>query len=137
MTDRRRLGLLAMALGIVAACSSTPTSLCACSLPGPYGVAHGTVTAGGAPVSGARMRAWVLAPGCDQATARLVDPGGQHPGSRADGGYELFIPRVHDANTACVRVVAERAPGDTAFAQVPDFDVNGVGTRTPVDVAFP
>lgn len=135
MTRRKTFALLAVALGIGAACSS-PTLVCACSFPGPFGVAYGTVTAGGPPVAAARLHAVVMAPGCSESTAVVLRPDPQ-PATAADGSYQLYIPRTHEGNTHCVRVVAERAPGDSAFTQVADFDVNGIGNRTLVDIAFP
>jgi hypothetical protein len=136
MTTRKRIALFGLTIGIIAACGPGPTELCACTLPGPFGVAFGTVTAGGAPVAGARIHAVVLPAGCTGTAVELPAPEFR-PATAADGSYELHIGAVHPGDTNCVRVVAERGPGDSAFTQVDAFDVHGMGTRTRVDIAFP
>ena len=136
MTTRKRIALFGLTLGLIAACGPGPTELCACSYPGPFARAFGTVTAGGAPLAGAEIHASVMPPGCSEAQA-VRYPFGGGPVSAADGSYELSVPAIHGGNTNCVRIVAQRAAGDSAFTLVPDLAVGSVGTRTRVDVAFP
>lgn len=140
MRPSRKL-LAAFGVALAAACTGNPVELCACSLPGPELLAVGSVaTSGGAPVAGARMHARVMMPGCDEGTAVAVPFEGQRPQSGADGGYSLRFFAAHAAQQQCVRVVAHRAPGDSAFSAPvlfePVFERGGPAPRT-VHVVFP
>jgi hypothetical protein len=136
----RRAALMGAALGVAAACAS-PTAMCGCPPARWHGVAFGTVrTAAGAPVAGAQVHAVIPSGGCS-AQSQDADPiPPQRPTTTANGGYELHFYSVSGGETQCVRVVASRAPGDSAFTQVAAFPLRLDSEDPPrqaADVVFP
>jgi hypothetical protein len=132
-----RAMLVGAVLGIAAACAH-PTAVCSCVLPPNDGLAYGIVrTAAGAPVAGAFVHAVAMAPGCAANTARVSPPG---PQTAEDGTYELRFYSSSGGTEGCVRIVAHRAPLDSAFSQVDPFPYgvqNGQLIRQRVDITFP
>lgn len=91
----------AIAFAAVVACTSTPTALCGCSMPGPYSVLYGRVTdPAGTPVAGATVH-WEAGPaGC------ATIAGAQNVPVDASGVYRVGVFLVGEGAEQCVRLAA-------------------------------
>ncbi len=91
----------AIAFAALVACTSTPTALCGCSMPGPYSVLYGRVTdPAGTPVAGATVH-WETGPaGC------ATIAGSQSVPVDASGVYHVGVFPVGDGAEQCVRLAA-------------------------------
>lgn len=98
---RTRIPRLLAVSAFVVACELHPVDTCACSLPPPYDIVYGTVTApGGGAVAGATVQADVGGPECQSSVER------ESLYSDAAGRYR--IPVFHTGGYAqqCIRLVA-------------------------------
>jgi hypothetical protein len=138
MNRPAKAALFGAALAVAAACTS-PTLICGCVLPPPLVTLFGTVrAAGGAPVAGARVSAQIMPVGCSRASARQTSEGNFRPQTDAAGAYAFTFAAAEER--ACIRVVAERAPGDTTFVQADSVALGASGIHEPrlqFDLAFP
>ena len=127
------------ASGALLAACILPTGSCACSPARDQGIAFGQLRTGaGVPVAGAQLHALT----CGAAPAQVLEVSTQYYStmepSAADGSYEMRV-FTGPGDAACVRVVAVRAPGDSAFTDIQPFRItSGAATvRQQVDVVFP
>jgi hypothetical protein len=135
-----RAMLAGAALGVLAACTN-PFELCGCTLVPPDLVITGTVTtAAGAPVAGATIHARIMEPSCSESPVVAAPLPDQRPATGADGRYSVHFSQVYSTPDQCVRIVAHRAPGDSAFSAAIVFrPVYERGAQVPqtIDVVFP
>lgn len=91
----------AMVFAAAVACTSNPTALCGCSLPGPHSIVQGTVRdPAGAPVPGARVYWETGTAGC----ATIV--GTQDAPVNAAGGFYFAIFAAGNGPEQCIRLAA-------------------------------
>jgi hypothetical protein len=111
-------------LALLAACDVlNPVDTCACSIPAPFDVVYGTVTAPlGEPVAGATVHADVGPAGC-QSTLMAEDRQ-----TDAAGSYRLLVPQTGSYAEQCVRLVA-LAPAGSGWR---DSDTSRLTMPTPL-----
>lgn len=96
----------AIAFAAAVACNADPLVLCACSMPGPYSIVYGNVTAPtGQAVPGAAVRVEVGPPDC-QSVAASFDGN-----TDATGRYRAGISRYGEFAEQCIRVFAMAPTG--------------------------
>lgn len=107
----------AIAAAAVVACTSTPTSVCACLQVRPHNVVYGRVTdAAGAPLPDAvvRVEAGTAPCGVLQLESDAY--------TDAAGEYRAMVTRKGPYGDVCVRLVAwDLAPGGVRFSQPQQF----------------
>lgn len=107
MTRIRILHAIAIAV-LLAACEAVnPVDTCACSLPMPFDIVYGVVTApGGGPVTGVTVDATIGPAGCQT----RLDGNFSQP-TDTQGRYRVPVVAVSDLPQLCVRLVALAPPG--------------------------
>lgn len=119
---RLRRPYAAITLAAAVACTADPVSLCGCSLPPPYVIVYGTVSApGGAPVADATVHADAGPPGCQTAVeSRDVQ-------TDATGRFRVLTGGSGGDAQTCIRLVA-LAPAGSGLAS---SDTTRINVPTP------
>jgi hypothetical protein len=94
----------AIAFAAAVACTSTPTALCGCSVPGPYALVYGRVTdPAGTPVAGGTVH-WQMGTAGTAGCAAIA--GSQGVPVDESGVYHVGVFPVGEGPEQCVRLAA-------------------------------
>lgn len=141
MIPRSRIRLACAAASVLLLSCTTPTGMCACPASRTHAVAFGIVrTAAGAPVAGATVDVGGYRETCGDGWLEPNAYGGAPAKTDASGAYEVQFFSMSGPRTACLRLRATTAPGDSAVhegATVPMVHEGEKPHRVQVDLVFP